>query len=81
MNDNDINNVDEIVDDFTENTNLKINSTYINKHILSPYYLTYWRNGLIIDEYEIKEPPKEMTIEEICKELGYEVKIIEKDEK
>ena len=78
--DDDIENPNEYIQDLTNNTNLKIKSTYVNKHILSPYYQTYWRNGLVIDDYEIieKVEPKEMTIDEICKELGYEVKIVKK---
>ena len=67
------------ISDLQENSNIKIKNYYINKHILSPYYHTYWKNGLIIDEYEIIEKQKEvkeMTVEEISKALGYEVKII-----
>ena len=54
-------NKDEIISNFEEQTGIKIKSTYINKHVLSPYYLTYWKNGLIIDKYEYigKEEIKE----------------------
>lgn len=77
--DDDEPNIKEIVENIENNSNLKIKSHYINKHILSPYYLTYWKKGLIIDEYEIVEPKKEvkeMTIEEIEKVLGYSVKVV-----
>ena len=48
----------EAIKIFEEQANIKIIKTYINKHILSPYYLIYWKNGLIIDEYEYKETVK-----------------------
>ena len=63
--DNEILDKDEIINEFTNNTNLKIKTTYINKHVLSPVSNVYWRYGLIIDEYEIEEKReiKKMTIE------------------
>ena len=48
----------EAIKIFEEQTNINIIKTYINKHILSPYYLVYWKNGLTIDEYEYKETVK-----------------------
>ena len=72
----------EAIKEFEKQTNINILKTYINKHILSPYYLTYWKNGLIIDEYEIvenKKEVKEMTIAQISEALGYDVKIIKED--
>ena len=79
-------NISEIIENLEANSNIKVKNYYINKHILSLYYLTYWIHGLIIDEYEIIENKKEvkkMTVAEICKELGYEVEIIKdnKDER
>ena len=75
--------INEVINDIEENSSIRIKSHYINKYILSPYYLTFWENGLIIDEYEIVEHQKEvkkMTVSEICKELGYEVEIIKEEQ-
>ena len=66
----------EAIKIFEEQTNIKIIKTYINKHILSPYYSIYWKNGLIIDEYEYKEPLKKMTLEQIKQELGYDFELV-----
>ena len=75
-------NINDVIENVEKNSNIRIKSHYINKHILSPYYLTYWEKGLIIDDYEIVEPKKEvkkMTVSEICKELGYEVEIVKEN--
>ena len=74
-------NIKEIIENIESNSNLKIKNYYINKHVLSPYYLTYWVNGLIIDEYEVveKQEVKEMTVAEISEALGYEVKIVKEN--
>lgn len=73
--------IDRIIKKIENNSNLKIKKYYINKHILSPVYSNYWKNGLIIDEYEVVEPKvKEMTISEISEALGYEVKVVKEHE-
>ena len=80
--DNEEPNINEIIENLEENSTIKVKNYYINKHVLSPYYLIYWKNGLIIDEYEIienKKEVKEMTIAEISEALGYDVKIVKED--
>jgi len=76
-------NISKVIKEFEEKSNVKIKSYYINKHMLSPYYLLYWKNALIIDDYEIVKSQKEtkkMTVSEICKQLGYDVEIIKEEE-
>ena len=75
-------NVNEIINTFEKETGIKIKKYYINKHILSPYWLIYWKNSLIIDEYEVvktKKVAKKMTVKQICDALGYEVEIVKED--
>lgn len=72
-----IENVDKIIEKYECNNNLKIKKTYINKNVIPTRYNCFWKYGLIIDEYEIKPMPKKMTKEEIEKELGYEIEIVE----
>ena len=55
-------NIKEIIENIEANTNLRIKNYYINKHVLSPVNLVYWKNGLIVDEYEIVEPEKETSL-------------------
>lgn len=73
----------EIIKDFEQKNNIRIISYQINKNILSPLNLVFWKYGLIIDEYEIVEPEKEvkkMTLSQICDELGYDVEIVKEEE-
>ena len=80
--DNNEPNINEVISNLEENSNIRIKSYYINKHVLTPYYRIYWKNGLIIDEYEIvesKQEVKKMTVSEICEELGYDVEIVKED--
>ena len=75
-------NVNKIINTFEKETGIKIKKYYINKHILSPYWLIYWKNSLIIDEYEVvktKKVAKKMTVKQICEALGYEVEIVKED--
>ena len=75
-------NVNKIINTFEKETGIKIKKYYINKHILSPYWLIYWKNSLIIDEYEVvktKKVAKKMTVKQICDALGYEVEIVKED--
>ena len=52
-----------IIEKFEEKTNLKI-TVFENHHILSPYYHTYWKYGLVIDTYEYVEKEEVEEIEE-----------------
>ena len=76
---NDINAEDHI-NEFEEKTGLKVTEWYINHDIIPTRWNCFWRNGLIIREYEEKpKEVKEMTVEEISEALGYEVKIVKGD--
>lgn len=50
----------ETIETFEKATNIKIKETYVNKHILSPYYLACWNNALIIKDYEYIKPEEEV---------------------
>ena len=56
--DDDEPNINEIINILEETSNIRIKSYYINRHVFSPYYLTYWKNSSIIDEYQIIDPKK-----------------------
>ncbi len=82
--DDDEPNIKDAIKNIEGNSNLRIKSHYINKHILSPASLVYWENGLIIDEYEIVESEKEakeMTVKEIEEALGYSIKVVKESKK
>ena len=72
--------VNEHINNFEEKTGLKVTKWYINHDIIPTIWNCIWENGLIIREYEenLREV-KEMTVEEISKELGHEVKIVKGD--
>ena len=72
--------VNEHINNFEEKTGLKVTKWYINHDIIPTIWNCLWENGLIIREYEenLREV-KEMTVEEISKELGHEVKIVKGD--
>ena len=72
--------VNEHINNFEEKTGLKVTKWYINHDIIPTIWNCLWGNGLIIREYEenLREV-KEMTVEEISKELGHEVKIVKGD--
>lgn len=79
VSDNDINAEDHI-NEFEEKTGLKVTEWYINHDIIPTRWNCFWRNGLIIREYEKKpKEVKEMTVEEISEALGHEVKIVKGD--
>ena len=79
VSDNDINAEDNI-NDFEKKTGLKVTKWYINHDVYPTRWNCFWRNGLIIREYEEKPKEiKEMTVEEISQALGYEVKIVKGD--
>ena len=69
-----------IIEQFENNTNIKITESYINHDITPTRWSCFWKNGLIIRKWEVKPKPKakEMTIEEISKALGYDVKVVER---
>jgi hypothetical protein len=71
--------LESIGEDFTlqdsfEGDVVRIYQPIGNIHYLKTEYLNYNKDYLILWQ---REEPKEMTIEEIQKELGYKVKIIE----
>ena len=79
VSDNEID-VNDIVKNFEENTSLKVKETYINRNIIPTRWNCIWGYGLIICDYEVKpKEVKEMTLEQVCKELGYEVKIVKEE--
>ncbi len=55
--------IKEIIENVENNSNIKIKNYYINKHILSPVTKVYWKNGLIIDEYEIIDKNEEQNLD------------------
>ena len=79
VSDNDIN-AEDYINDFEKKTGLKVTKWYINHDVYPTRWNCFWRNGLIIREYEEKPKEiKEMTVEEISQALGYEVKIVKGD--
>ena len=76
LDDNEIN-VEEIIKDFEEKNNIKITEWYINKNVIPTRWNAFWRYGLIVCSFEIKEEVVEkMTLSQVCKELGRNIKII-----
>ena len=79
VSDNDIN-AEDYINDFEKKTGLKVTKWYINHDVYPTRWNCFWRNGLIIREYEEKPKKiKDMTVEEISQALGYEVKIVKGD--
>ena len=73
-------NAEDYINDFEKKTGLKVTKWYINHDVYPTRWNCFWRNGLIICEYEEKPKEiKEMTVEEISQALGYEVKIVKGD--
>jgi len=58
LDDNEINSA-EIVKNFEEKNNIKITETYINKNIIPTRWNAFWKHGLIICDWEIKEETTE----------------------
>jgi len=54
ISDNEIN-ISETVKDFEEKNNIKITETYINKNIIPTRWNCFWKYGLIIYDWKIKE--------------------------
>ena len=81
VSDNEID-IDEVVENLENNSDLKIKETYINRNIIPTRWNCFWKYGLIICDWEAKEDkpePKKMTVSEICKELGYDVEIVKEE--
>ena len=79
MSDSEINS-EEIVKTFEEENNIKITEFYINKNIIPTRWNAFWRYGLIICNFEEKEEiVEEMTLLQVCKALGKNIKIIKED--
>ena len=73
-------NSEEIVKTFEEKNNIKITEFYINKNIIPTRWNAFWRYGLIICNFEEKEEiVEEMTLSQVCKALGKNIKIIKED--
>ena len=69
--------IENKIEEFEKNANIKIKEYYINKNIIPTRWNCFWKYGLIICDYEIKpKEVKKMTVNQICKELGYEIEII-----
>ena len=79
MSDSEINS-EEIVKTFEEENNIKITEFYINKNIIPTRWNAFWNYGLIICNFEEKEEiVEEMTLSQVCKALGKNIKIIKED--
>ena len=79
VSDNEIS-VEEAIRNFEEKNNLKVTEYYINKNIIPTRWNVFWNYGLIICKYEvIEEKVEEMTLSQVCKELGRNIKIIKED--
>lgn len=76
MSDNEIN-VEKIIKNFEEKSNIKITEWYINKNIIPTRWNAFWKYGLIICNWKIKEEVKEITKAEAEKELQekYNIKV------
>ena len=69
--------IENKIEEFEKNANIKIKEYYINKNIIPTRWNCFWKYGLIICDYEIKpKEVKKMTVNQICKELGYDIEII-----
>ena len=76
VSDNEID-IENKIEEFEKNANIKIKEYYINKNIIPTRWNCFWKYGLIICDYESKpKEVKKMTVNQICKELGYEIEII-----
>ena len=69
-----------IINKFEKESNIKITEYYINRNIIPTRYNCFWNYGLIICNFEVKEEPvEEMTLSEICEELGRNIKIVKEE--
>lgn len=69
-----------IIKNFEKNSDIEITETYTNKNIIPTKWSAFWKYGLIICDWKIKEKKvEEMTLAQICKELGRNIKIIKDD--
>ena len=73
-------NIESIIKNFEKNSNIEITETYINKNIIPTRWNAFWKYGLIICDWKIKEEKiEEMTLAQVCKELGRNIKIIKEE--
>ena len=74
-----------IIDNLNRNTEITNDELSHALDIITTYFVEHRINGLVLDinkRNKILAPAKEMTIDEIEKELGYKIKIVkEKEEK
>ena len=84
-NDNDggFGDIDNAIEEIENKSNLKITKVHENHNCFTGKYkwTSLWKNVIVIIDYKIKENKpeievKEMTISEISKQLGYEVKVV-----
>ena len=59
-----------VIKNFEEKNNIKITEWYINRNIIPTRWNCFWKYGLIICNYEIAKPTKNMTIDKAEKELS-----------
>ena len=73
-----------IIDNLNRDTEIKVEELNHALDIVTAYFVEHCINGLVLDINErnkILAPAKEMTIDEIEKELGYKIKIIKEEKK
>ena len=71
-----------IIDNLNRDTEITNNELNHALDIVTAYFVKHRINGLVLDINErnkILAPVKEMTIEEIEKELGYKIKIVKEN--
>ena len=72
-------NINEVINNFIGNTNIKKLSVYENHNQIPTRWSSFWNNVIVVNEWKLKEEEpevKEMTVSEISEKLGYEVKVI-----
>ena len=77
--DNNIDNISEVINNFIKDTNIKELSVYENHNQIPTRWNCIWKNVLVINQYKISDKEKEieeLTMEQICKELGRIVKVV-----
>ena len=73
-----------IIDNLNRDTEITVEELNHALDIITAYFVEHCINGLVLDINErnkILAPAKEMTIDEIEKELGYKIKIIKEEKK
>ena len=71
-----------IIDNMNRDTEITVEELNHALDIMTAYFVEHHINGLVLDINErnkILAPAKEMTIDEIEKELGYKIKIVKEN--